>query len=135
MDLNKFKSINDIFGHESGDEILIFVSDNIKKIIRSGDYASRWGGDEFVLLVRSIDTDDLRQLTKRIIEQITEPYRLKNINENVSIGASIGIALHPHDATTMQGLLRKSDKAMYEVKKIKDKDPTFTLMFASDMKD
>ena len=133
MDLNKFKSINDIFGHESGDEILIFVSDNIQKVIRSGDHASRWGGDEFVLLVRSVDKNDLRQLTKRIIEQITKPYHLKNSNKDVSIGASIGIALYPHDATNMQDLLRKSDKAMYEVKKLKDKDPTFTIMFASDI--
>lgn len=133
IDLNWFKQVNDIFGHEAGDEILIFVADRIKKTLRPNDFGGRWGGDEFVLLLDEVSREQTEEMVERLVRRISKPYFLRKFNQNVTIGASIGAAFYPDDAAELQSLINLADHAMYEIKKIKDSHPEQSLKFAQDL--
>ncbi|NMH60522.1 sensor domain-containing diguanylate cyclase [Alteromonas ponticola] len=130
MDLNWFKQVNDIYGHKSGDEILIFVADKIKKAIRPNDLAGRWGGDEFVLILKNADQTQTTQVVERLVRLISKPYYLRKFEQNVTIGASAGAASFPTDSSELQALLHLADQAMYQAKKVKDTSPEDFLRFA-----
>lgn len=94
LDLNKFKQVNDTFGHATGDELLAEVSARLKKCVQSGDLVSRQGGDEFIVLLDNIDgTHSVDIICRKIINEISIPYHIHGIE--VSIGVSIGVALSP----------------------------------------
>lgn len=115
LDLDKFKQVNDTFGHATGDELLAEVSKRLKHCIRSGDLVSRQGGDEFIVLLDNIQgTHSVDIICKKIIEEINTPY---NIHDNeISIGVSIGIALSPLQGNNPSDLLRFADLALYYAK-------------------
>ncbi len=116
IDLDNFKSINDNYGHESGDIVLQTVSNNIKKIIRNEDILSRRSGDEFLLLVEGFDDiKNLKTLAKKIIEASSVPIKYHNANINISI--SIGISIYPDDTKKIKQLMHFADQAMYKAKK------------------
>jgi diguanylate cyclase (GGDEF)-like protein len=114
VDLNDFKQINDEFGHEVGDQLLIIVSKRLRKSLRYFDIIGRPGGDEFVVLVPDVDDSTAEELATRVIESLEEPYQIGS--EKLQCAASIGLALYPKNANTLTGLLREADQAMYRVK-------------------
>ena len=133
MDLNWFKRINDIYGHESGDEILIFVADRIKKTLRPQDFGGRWGGDEFVLLLDGADEATTKDIVARLVQRISKPYFLRKFNQNVAVGASIGAAFYPENGRKLQEIINLADQAMYDVKNFKEASPKKSLKFAHEI--
>ncbi len=116
MDLNGFKEINDIHGHDCGDEILINVAKILKQNVRQDDLPCRWGGDEFVIILKEVNQERVRAIVKKLLNSIKQPYQLSQYHELVSVGASIGAAFFPEDDIDMQELIKKADKAMYQTK-------------------
>lgn len=115
IDLDGFKPINDTYGHQSGDLVLTVIASRIKSELRDFDLAARVGGDEFVVLIKGIDSADSAQgVARRILARIREPYRLGH--RMVKAGASLGVALYPDHAQDGASLLAAADKAMYHVK-------------------
>lgn len=115
IDLDRFKIINDSLGHTMGDRLLQAVSQRLLTCIRKGDTLSRFGGDEFTLLLPdTAGTQAAVQVAEKILENIKEPFRLGD--HDIHIGASIGIAIYPEGGTTLDGLIKNADIAMYRVK-------------------
>jgi diguanylate cyclase (GGDEF)-like protein/PAS domain S-box-containing protein len=133
IDLNWFKRINDIYGHESGDEILIFVADRIKKTLRPQDFGGRWGGDEFVLLLDGADEATTKDIVARLVQRISKPYFLRKFNQNVTVGASIGAAFYPDNGRKLQEIINLADQAMYDVKNVKESAHKNSLKFAHEI--
>lgn len=124
FDIDKFKHINDNYGHEAGDAVLRHVAAATKNVIRLTDQVGRFGGDEFVVLQTDIKScDDAIALAKRIQDAVNEEFIYKSIKFNVKI--SIGISLFPDDSKDANGLLVCADKAMYYVKHNGGGDVTF----------
>lgn len=116
LDLDGFKPINDTYGHDIGDKVLVEVGRRLKETVRSNDTVARIGGDEFVLLVQNIrDTDELGGLMERILRVITKPYIMPNTT--VKVTASIGVATQKSQLSDAETLLSNADKAMYNAKK------------------
>jgi diguanylate cyclase (GGDEF)-like protein len=116
LDLDGFKAINDTYGHETGDQLLIALAKQMKHALREGDTLARLGGDEFVAVLNDVKSveSSLRMLT-RLLEATSKPVALGNFILNVS--ASLGVTFYPqsHDVEADQ-LLRQADQAMYQAK-------------------
>ena len=113
IDLDRFKAVNDLLGHASGDELLRQVAARLSAYLRATDRIARFGGDEFAVLLDCRDIQ-LAYVADRLIAELSRPY---NINgQSVEISASIGIAVAPNDGTTPGDLLRAADLAMYAAK-------------------
>lgn len=116
MDLDKFKTVNDRLGHAAGDELLKQVAGRIKNSLRAMDMVARLGGDEFVILIEEVKHDeDLTQIAEAIIHTLSQPFTLYGIHQ-VTIGASIGIALYPEHADSVEALMANADTALYQAK-------------------
>jgi diguanylate cyclase (GGDEF)-like protein len=116
LDLDKFKPVNDKFGHATGDELLQQVTRRIKSRLRENDMVSRFGGDEFVILIEEVQQlTAIMHIAEDIIRIISLPFEL-NPNLEVQIGVSIGISICPEDGQTTDMLLKKADTAMYKAK-------------------
>jgi len=116
IDLDGFKDVNDSFGHEAGDKLLIQAGKRLQATVRAGDTVARLGGDEFVLLLLGLhDMGECSSTLDRVLEAIAAPY---DVDGNLcrGISASIGVALFPQDAAEPDILLRHADQAMYEAK-------------------
>jgi diguanylate cyclase (GGDEF)-like protein/PAS domain S-box-containing protein len=114
IDLDRFKPVNDLFGHDAGDELLCEVSNRLRRVIRQGDLVARVGGDEFVVLAAGVDDVDVGQaFCERIDAVLAEPYVLAD--GPVRVTASVGLALADTDST-VTSLLADADVAMYEAK-------------------
>lgn len=117
VDLDRFKPINDTFGHTVGDAVLRVVSERLQAAVR-GDYTvARMGGDEFAILTEahaSVDEDGALDLALRVIEELSQPIRCDG--HLLTVGASVGIALYPRDGATFQEVLHCADAAMYRAK-------------------
>jgi diguanylate cyclase (GGDEF)-like protein len=116
VDLDRFKQVNDTFGHPAGDELLKLVADRLKGALRETDVLARLGGDEFAIIQfdDSKQTDAAEALAAKIITLIAEPFSVGG--NDVGIGASIGIALVPEHGTHADDLLKKADLALYHAK-------------------
>jgi diguanylate cyclase (GGDEF)-like protein/PAS domain S-box-containing protein len=116
LDLDRFKQVNDTLGHPAGDKLLSEVAIRLKALLRETDVLARLGGDEFAI----IQADESEQraaattLAKRIIETLADPFMIGS--DEVTIGASIGIALAPEHAGNSEDLLKMADLALYQVK-------------------
>ena len=116
IDLDGFKQVNDRFGHQMGDAVLVEVSRLFARMSRESDILARLGGDEFVILVPVLEkTTDLSVLAERILSVFSKPV-LPDLGE-VSLGASIGIAVFPDDGADPDALLNAADRALYLAKK------------------
>ncbi|MDR3439500.1 GGDEF domain-containing protein [Telmatospirillum sp.] len=113
FDLDGFKEVNDQLGHDAGDRLLIEVGQRVLGLIRSADSAARFGGDEFVLLVRG-DSDGVAALAWRLLEAMRRPFILDG--SEIHVSTSVGYALYPDDGQKSTQLLRAADMAMYHVK-------------------
>lgn len=118
VDLDNFKNINDGFGHQCGDYLLIELSKRLKKIIPEKSIIIRHGGDEFVIFTHLTHNNSLLELAHNIIATIAKPYDINKLN--LTVGASIGIGKYPEHGDTLDMLLRAADIAMYESKKIRN---------------
>lgn len=116
VDLDEFKSVNDTFGHDYGDDLLIQVSQRLKACVRDDDLVFRMGGDEFTILVTGcVDQDAISEIATRILRSLSKEYKLKQKIVNVS--ASVGIAMYPEDGKTPEALIKGADTALYSVKR------------------
>ncbi|WP_027527492.1 bifunctional diguanylate cyclase/phosphodiesterase [Bradyrhizobium sp. Ec3.3] len=115
IDLDLFKSVNDSFGHPTGDRLLKEVADRLRSQMRGNDLAARLGGDEFAVM-RAADTSpvDASDCAARLISALSAPYEIDG--NQIVIGASIGIALSPGDGTSDEELMRNADMALYRAK-------------------
>jgi diguanylate cyclase (GGDEF)-like protein/hemerythrin-like metal-binding protein/PAS domain S-box-containing protein len=116
MDLNKFKPVNDQFGHEAGDFVLKTVANRWLARVRTGDTLARVGGDEFALIVGDLSqVTEAQQIAQKLIDAIAEPIELPDGNSCV-VGVSIGIAIYPDNAVEMDSLIAAADACMYASK-------------------
>ncbi len=118
IDLDSFKPVNDIYGHDMGDKILIRFSEIIRSAIRSTDLAGRMGGDEFVVFCKNINDEEvIADKTRWINEQITlSAKELLGEDMTIPLGASIGCSFAPDNGKDFLTLFKKADKALYDVK-------------------
>lgn len=117
MDLDRFKDINDSYGHLIGDELLQLVAGRLNHRLRESDLVTRLGGDEFAVLMQGIDhLEDAAILATEIIQTLNEPCQLQEGLE-LQVGTSIGISLFPEHGVTAETLLQHADSALYQAKK------------------
>ena len=114
LDLDRFKEVNDTYGHELGDKLLKDVGEKIQTCIRKDDIIARLGGDEFVIIVEDLTNDELVVIIKKIIQVMKEPSIIEENHLYTSF--SIGVSHFPIDATNADELLRNADTAMYAAK-------------------
>jgi diguanylate cyclase (GGDEF)-like protein/PAS domain S-box-containing protein len=115
LDLDRFKPVNDLLGHAAGDLVLNEVSSRLADCVRHGDLVARVGGDEFVLILTDVSSqEEVEALCHRLIESIERPVAIDE--QEVFVSASIGIAMAPNDASKAAELLRYADIALYEAK-------------------
>ncbi|MDD4963799.1 MAG: diguanylate cyclase [Gallionella sp.] len=116
VDLDRFKWVNDTFGHATGDELLQEASRRIQSCLREGDTVARLGGDEFtVILTQPGSTANIEEVAGRLLKALTTPFDLLNAR-NTQISGSIGIAIYPENGDTAEKLLLHADHAMYRAK-------------------
>lgn len=117
IDLDKFKPINDTYGHDAGDHTLVTISDRLIKTLRKNDIVIRWGGDEFLILVQQ-GHSDLQEtvIADKILAALAVNIDL-NESTQASIGGSIGISLYPDHGVDATHLIGLADKAMYHIKR------------------
>jgi diguanylate cyclase (GGDEF)-like protein/PAS domain S-box-containing protein len=117
LDLDEFKPVNDLHGHEAGDKVLVDAAARMGEAIRAEDTAARLGGDEFVLLLADIESrDECESVLARVMSSLAMPFVLKE-NVSVTLSASIGVALFPEGGETPDELMRNADQAMYAAKR------------------
>jgi diguanylate cyclase (GGDEF)-like protein len=115
LDLDRFKTVNDTFGHDMGDELLKAVTERLKVCVREVDTVARMGGDEFTIILEGVASEqNILVVAKRITESIATPFEIKG--HHLSIGISIGITIYPHDDHPIDELLKHADTAMYRAK-------------------
>lgn len=112
LDLDGFKTVNDLHGHSMGDELLITVAERLRAALREGDTLARIGGDEFVAILTDLEqSKDCEPVLSRLLAAASEPLTLHHIDMQVS--ASIGVTIYPQDGVDAEQLLRHADQAMY----------------------
>lgn len=115
LDLDDFKPVNDKFGHDVGDLLLISVAERISSILRESDSISRQGGDEFILLLGDVyNINQIEKLMDRLLFCVTQPYVIDG--KYLSISVSAGITIYPSDKSDLDTLIRHADQAMYKAK-------------------
>lgn len=117
LDLDGFKQVNDLYGHQAGDELLRVLAERMQRLLRTGDTLARLGGDEFVLVFPGIRTpEQLTAVAERLLELITEPVSWGG--HRFAVSGSVGITLHPEDdpEAGAEQLMRHADLAMYAAK-------------------
>ncbi len=116
IDLDRFKSVNDTLGHDTGDAVLCEVAKRLKKNVRIGDFVGRWGGDEFVVCLEDFgEAGNAAAAAQKLLLVLSEKYHVGNAE--VYATPSIGIALYPESGDTAERMVKAADIAMYEAKK------------------
>lgn len=115
LDLDGFKTVNDGFGHSVGDALLVETARRLHRLVRAGDLLVRMGGDEFVVVLVSLDSPSQAvAVADRIVRDLARPVEVRG--REIDVTASVGMALYPGGAELAEDLLRHADKAMYEAK-------------------
>jgi diguanylate cyclase (GGDEF)-like protein len=115
IDLDRFKGINDVHGHLAGDQVLRIVADRLRNTLEKGQHIYRMGGDEFAIIEgHDGDTEQTDQLARRLIVALSQPIDGNGLVHH--IGASVGIARYPQDASERLNLMRRADVALYRAK-------------------
>lgn len=119
IDLNKFKPINDVFGHQAGDLVLQRVAERLSQTLRSEDTVARVGGDEFVVLLKKIDRpENAQSVIAKLVAAISAPVTVGE-GQDVTVTPSVGYSLFPGDGRESEALIRSADQGMYRDKKRK----------------
>ena len=116
LDLDRFKGINDTFGHAVGDDLLIKVAQTLQPLLRNGDILGRFGGDEFLLVLPGTDDAGVILITRRILDTFNLPFEING--HTLRISPSIGIANYPEHGSDIETLIKHADTAMYESKRL-----------------
>lgn len=122
VDLNKFKSINDAYGHQAGDAVLQTIATRLKRTTRNADTISRFGGDEFLCVLTQLhEQNEIAMIAAKILKAIQAPcdLRVGDAIVNPCLGASIGISVFPKDGASAAALIKRADEAMYGAKESK----------------
>lgn len=115
IDLDNFKEVNDVHGHDGGDELLKEVAIRLTSNLRVGDTVARIAGDEFIVVQESLSkASDVNVLSEKLLKSINQPFYLNE--QEAHVGLSIGISLYPNDAADAQTLIKYADTAMYNAK-------------------
>lgn len=115
IDLDRFKNVNDTFGHAFGDQLLIVAAERLKVGLRAGDRVSRQGGDEFTVLAEdTANIQDAEKIARKIIQLLCQPFNIDG--HELRVGCSIGIAMYPTDGEDAITLMKNADTAMYRAK-------------------
>ncbi|MGK7959007.1 EAL domain-containing protein [Crocosphaera sp.] len=115
LDLDSFKNINDSLGHKIGDQLLKLFAQRLASSVRNNDLVSRWGGDEFTLLLPQINSpEDTINLAQRILDDLKQPFEVSG--HQLYVKTSIGIAIYPQDGDDAETLLKNADAALYRAK-------------------
>ena len=117
IDINRFKQINDLYGHTVGDNVLIKIAESLRASVRSTDSISRLAGDEFTVVLPGIEQGQLKKLLQKLSEQLSGQLRLPGEERFVEYSVSVGAALIPSHGDTEQELIVHADMAMYQAKK------------------
>lgn len=118
IDINSFKGINDILGHAVGDEVLKHTAHCIANSLRGVDFACRYGGDEFVVLVTDVaQASDAALVSQKIASSVASSFKVESTT--ISVSLSIGVSIYPEDGVDADSLIRRADAAMYEAKRMK----------------
>ena len=115
IDLDHFKHINDTLGHRIGDELLIEAAHRLRAVVREEDTVSRFGGDEFILLLPGTDADGAARVVEKLLETLSRNYQIEQ--HELIITSSIGIAMYPDDGKDLSTLSMSADIAMYRAKR------------------
>ena len=116
IDLDRFKPVNDTYGHEIGDALLRAVAQRLQNALRHGEFTARIGGDEFIVLLPGVDNADrARMLSDRLIGVLSQPYQIEG--KEVRIGATIGVSIERASRAQFDSLLGHADEALYEGKR------------------
>ncbi len=118
LDLNGFKSVNDTYGHDAGDELIRVIGKRLHTLARTSDFVARLGGDEFVIVANQCDRNGARDVAQRVNQSIANTVSLSCVDVSVQVTASVGIACCPEHANTAGELMRKADVAMYHAKRV-----------------
>ncbi len=114
MDLDGFKQINDSYGHDMGDKVLHIVANRLVMSARRDDLIARFGGDEFAMLISYNSIDQVKYVSNKVVKALSEPMIIEDDEYQVSV--SLGVAIYPDHARTVDDLYKISDNAMYRVK-------------------
>jgi diguanylate cyclase (GGDEF)-like protein len=115
LDLDRFKDVNDTYGHQAGDELIRLVAQRVANLLRGTDLLARFGGDEFAIIQTNVHSvQDVEALARRILDSLTHPFALSGTF--VSVGVSIGVALAPEHGDGRELLMRLADTALYQAK-------------------
>ncbi len=115
LDLDRFKDINDAYGHDAGDKLLVGVARCLEEAVREQDTVARIGGDEFVIILPEVSSRrDVKMIGERIAEGFRKPISIGQ--KELTVAFSIGMAIYPDDSGDIDGLMRRADEAMYEIK-------------------
>ena len=130
LDIDKFKLVNDNYGHMAGDEVLKFLSEKINGCLRETDSIGRVGGDEFVILIRRIHAEeDIETMIRRIFDVLKTPLVFNQ--QKIQINISVGISIFPDYSQNLDSLINQADRAMYEAKKTEGSRYCFYSDFSS----
>ncbi len=117
LDLDRFKYVNDALGHPGGDHLLQLTVQRLKEVLRPQDLISRWGGDEFTLLLPQIkNRSDADMIAQRLLESMQEPFQMNGQTLHATV--SIGIAVYPEDGQDGGTLIKNADAALYRAKEL-----------------
>lgn len=115
IDLDRFKEVNDLSGHDVGDMLLVQAAHRIKDLVRDSDTVARLGGDEFTIILPDLhNVDHVEQIAQKVLDALAEPFSINE--EKVYVSGSVGIAVYPEDAASPEELISKADQAMYAAK-------------------
>jgi len=121
LDLDRFKTINDMYGHTTGDKVIQVVAERLQSVLHESDFIARVGGDEFVILTR--EHLDIKHLCEKLIASLEDPIEIEN--EQFKVNASMGITCSPKDGNSFETLFKNADTAMYEAKNSLQKSYVF----------
>ncbi len=114
IDLDDFKKINDMYGHDQGDVLLKIISYRLRSTLKSRDIVARIGGDEFIIMLSDIEINQLSDIIKRMLNVVERDIDLNNLV--VHMKASVGVSVYPNDARKLGDLMKNADIALYSAK-------------------
>ena len=116
LDLDRFKPVNDTYGHHVGDQVLKLVADRLRQCVRESDMVARLSGDEFMIILPQIkEKNDAEAVVKKIIVELSKPFYVRN-EHHLQLDVSVGIAIYPDNGNNGDLLLKAADDAMYHAK-------------------